>query len=65
MDRPAAVQLWRMVGQSVRLLLPQVYNKIIRSLKIPFRMNGGDRIDDTPVHQAIREVLAGCLFNAG
>ena len=42
----------------------RVYNKIIRSLKIPFRMNGGDRIDDTPVHQAIREALANCLVNA-
>ena len=63
-DRPAAVPFGRRTGQSVRLLLPRVCNKIIRSLKIPFRRNGGDRMDDTPVHQAIREALADCLFNA-
>ncbi len=26
-------------------------------------MVGGDRIDDTPVHRALREVLANCLVN--
>ncbi len=26
-------------------------------------MSGGDRIDDTPVHKAIREALANCLVN--
>ena len=26
-------------------------------------MIGGDRIDDTPVHRALREVLANCLVN--
>lgn len=27
-------------------------------------MKGGDRIDDTPVHKALREALANCLINA-
>ena len=27
-------------------------------------MNGGFRVDDTPVHKAIREALANCLVNA-
>ena len=27
-------------------------------------MSGGERIDDTPVHKAIREALANCLINA-
>lgn len=27
-------------------------------------MYGGDRIDDTPVHKAVREALANCLINA-
>ena len=27
-------------------------------------MTGGDRIDDTPVHKALREALANCLINA-
>ena len=27
-------------------------------------MDGGNRVDDTPVHQALREALANCLVNA-
>lgn len=27
-------------------------------------MDGGTRVDDTPVHQALREALANCLVNA-
>ena len=42
----------------------RVYNKIIKDIKVPFKMSGGDRIDDTPVHKAIREALANCLVNA-
>lgn len=41
----------------------RVYNKIIKNVKVPFKMVGGDRIDDTPVHRALREVLANCLVN--
>ncbi len=40
------------------------YNRIARTLKTPFRMKVGNRIDDTPVHNAIREALANCLVNA-
>lgn len=36
----------------------RVYNKIIKVVKTPFIMAGGDRIDDTPVHKALREALA-------
>lgn len=42
----------------------RVYNKIIKNVKVPFEMVGGDRIDDTAVHRALREVLANCLVNA-
>ncbi|MCD7708598.1 MAG: hypothetical protein LUI02_01840 [Clostridiales bacterium] len=42
----------------------RVYNKIIQDIKVPFQMEGGDRIDDTPVHRALREALANCLVNA-
>ncbi len=42
----------------------RVYNKIIKDVKVPFAMSGGDRIDDTPVHKALREALANCLINA-
>lgn len=42
----------------------RVYNKLQKDIKIPFETRGGDRIDDTPVHKAIREALANCLINA-
>ena len=42
----------------------RVYNKIIKEVKVPFKMTGGTRIDDTPVHKALREALANCLMNA-
>ncbi len=34
-----------------------------RGTEIPFRLDGVVRIDDTPVHRAIREALANCLVN--
>ena len=42
----------------------RVYNKLIQDIKVPFKMDGGTRIDDTPVHQALREALANRLVNA-
>ena len=42
----------------------RVYNKLIKDIKVPFKMEGGNRIDDTPVHKALREALANCLVNA-
>ena len=42
----------------------RVYNKIIKDIKVPFKMVGGERVDDTPVHKALREALANCLINA-
>ena len=41
----------------------RVYNKIIQDIKVPFQMEGGFRIDDTPVHRALREALANCIIN--
>ena len=42
----------------------RVYNKLIQDIRVPFKMDGGFRVDDTPVHQALREALANCLVNA-
>lgn len=42
----------------------RVYNKIIKDVKVPFKMSGGERVDDTPIHKALREALANCLINA-
>ncbi|MCD7904852.1 MAG: hypothetical protein LUG24_04605 [Clostridiales bacterium] len=41
----------------------RVYNKLIKDVKVPFKIKGGDRIDDTPVHKALREALANCIVN--
>lgn len=38
--------------------------KIIKDVKILFVMEGRNRIDDTPVHKALREALGNCLINA-
>lgn len=41
----------------------RVYGKLVKDLKIPFRLEGITRVDDTPVHKALREALANCLVN--
>lgn len=42
----------------------RVYNKIIKDIKVPFKTVRGTRIDNTPVHDSLREALANCLVNA-
>ena len=42
----------------------QVERKLYRDLKKPFKLEGITRIDETPVHKAIREALANCIANA-
>lgn len=42
----------------------RVYNRLQLDVKTPFKMEGGFRVDDTPVHKALREALANCLINA-
>lgn len=42
----------------------RVYNKLITDIKTPFQLEGGNRIDDTPIHKALREALANCIINA-
>ena len=41
-----------------------IYNKQIQDIKVPFKVDGGTRVDDTHVHQALRKALANCLVNA-
>ena len=36
---------------------------MVKDLKIPFKLEGITRIDDTLVHKALREALANCLVN--
>ena len=42
----------------------RVYNKLTRDLEKPFVLDGAFRVDDTPVHRAVREALANCIVNA-
>jgi ATP-dependent DNA helicase RecG len=44
------------------------YRKVIRKLtadlKVPFHLQGDKRVDDTPIHQALREALVNTLVHA-
>ena len=42
----------------------RVIQRLTADLKVPFVLRGGARIDDTPVHQAVREALVNCLIHA-
>lgn len=42
----------------------RTYNLMKQALKLPFRLDGPHRVDDTPAHRALREALANCLTNA-
>lgn len=42
----------------------KVINRLSQTLKVPFKLVGDIRIDDTPVHKAVREALVNCLVNA-
>ncbi len=41
----------------------RVYGKLVKDIKVPFKLDGVVRVDDTHVHKAIREVLANCIVN--
>lgn len=38
--------------------------KLTSELKVPFELKGGERQDDTPVHQALREALVNTIVHA-
>ncbi|MFZ7214440.1 RNA-binding domain-containing protein [[Pasteurella] aerogenes] len=42
----------------------KVYQRLVADLKVPFALNGDQRIDDTPTHQALREALVNTLVHA-
>lgn len=42
----------------------KVYLKLTADLKVPFQLEKGERKDETPVHEALRESLANVLVHA-
>lgn len=42
----------------------KVAEHLVSDLPKPFMLNGMQRIDDTPVHKAVREALLNCIVNA-
>lgn len=42
----------------------RVYQKLTADLKVPFKLQDGQRVEDTPVHEALREALANTLIHA-
>ena len=42
----------------------RVIRKLTEDLKVPFVLQGGERVDDTPAHQALREALVNTLIHA-
>ena len=42
----------------------KVSKKLTFDLKIPFKLNGNTRIDDTPIHKSLREALVNTLVHA-
>ena len=42
----------------------RVYPKLTTDLKVPFQLQDGQRVDDTPIHEALREALTNTLIHA-
>lgn len=42
----------------------RVYQKLTADLKVPFQLKEGQRIDDSPVHESLREALVNTLIHA-
>jgi len=42
----------------------RVYQKLTDGLRVPFQLQDGQRIEDTPVHEALREALVNTLIHA-
>ena len=42
----------------------RINNYLVENVKVPFKMDGIFRVDITPIHKAVRELLCNCLSNA-
>jgi predicted HTH transcriptional regulator len=45
-------------------ILADKNNRLVQDMKTPFKLEGDTRVDDTPVHKAIREALVNSLIHA-
>lgn len=41
-----------------------VTERVLESIKVPFRLDGITRVDETPIHKSIREAIANTLIHA-
>lgn len=41
-----------------------VINRLTKDLKVPFRLEDGVRVNETAIHEALREALVNCLIHA-
>jgi ATP-dependent DNA helicase RecG len=41
-----------------------VIQRLVRDLKVPFQLRGDTRVEETPVHEALREALVNTLIHA-
>lgn len=48
----------------VYLFYRKVYRKLVADIKVPFALKDGQRQDETPVHEALREALVNTLVHA-
>ncbi len=42
----------------------RVIERLYQSVRVPFALEGMERVEDTPVHAGLREALANCLIHA-
>lgn len=42
----------------------RVYQKLTADLKVPFQLQEGQRVEDTPLHESLREALVNTLIHA-
>ena len=42
----------------------RVYHKLVQDIKVPFALEGTHRVEDTSIHQGVREALANCIVHA-
>ena len=42
----------------------RVYRELAQVLPVPFKLDGPNRVDETPAHESLREAICNCLIHA-